>query len=216
MKHLRQYVRNLILTEACTGATAMIQKGLDEIEKRDLKIEVYIEPKMSGITNGGYDLVLMSSDGFYDLGHYHVTASSKYVPCATFVTVSTEIDSELRNTGIGAVLYDVAIEVATKLGSHLACDRGHVSRNAKRMWNYYAASSDYEAFQLDTKDSTFTPQKDDDCIQYVFARALDINEEEIGRQHKEPFLRSPLTKAYRKKKITTIPCLGNRYSETMV
>lgn len=190
----------------------MIQKGLDEIEKRDLKIEVYIDP----VGDGGYDVVLMSGSGDQSLGHYHVTASNAYTVCASFVTISTEVDSELRNTGVGAVIYDIAIEVATKLGSHLACDRGHVSRNAKRMWNYYASSNDYEAFQLDTKDSTFTPQKDDDCQQYVFARDLGIDEEEIGQQHKEPFFRSPLTKAYRKKKITTIPCLGDRYTEVEV
>ncbi len=212
MNNLRKYIRKTLLAEACAGATAMIQKGLDEIEKRDLKIEVYIDP----VGDGGYDVVLMSGSGDQSLGHYHVTAGNSYTVCASFVTMETGVDSELRNTGIGAVLYDVAIEVATKLGSHLACDRGYVSRNAKRMWNYYAASSDYEAFQLDTKDSRFTPQKDDDCQQHVFARDLGIDEEEIGREHFEPFLRSPFTKAYRKKTITTIPCLGDRYTEVEV
>ena len=212
MEELRKYIRKTLLAEACAGATAMIQKGLDEIEKRDLKIEVYIDP----VGDGGYDVVLMSGSGDQSLGHYHVTASNAYTVCASFVTISTEVDSELRNTGIGAVIYDIAIEVATKLGNYLACDRGHVSRQAKRMWSYYAASNDYEAFQLDTKDSTFTPQKDDDCQQYVFARDMGIDEEEIGRQHYEPFLSSPFTKAFRKKKITTIPCLGNRYTEVEV
>lgn len=209
MKHLRQYIRRTLLAEACAGATAMIQKGLDEIEKRDLKIEVYLDP----VGDGGFDVVLMSDSGDQSLGHYHVTAANAYTVCAAFSTVSTEIDYELRNTGIGAVIYDIAIEVATKLGNYLACDRGYVSRQAKRMWSYYAASNDYEAFQLDTRDSLFTPQNDDDCQQHVFAREIGIGEDEISQQHYIPFFRSPFTKAYRKKRITTIPCLGNRYSE---
>lgn len=205
MKLLRQAIRKLILEEKCAGATDKIQQGLDEIERRNLFIVV--EPDGSR----GYDIILHEAEGT-QRGMFEVSASKKCK--ATYITTWTKINPEFENTGIGAVLYDVAIEYATKIGSYLTCDRDSVSDEAKRMWRYYAMSADYEAMQLDTRSGDFTPENIlDDCKQKIFHRDTGIPKGSDPNTYKEEFMASPFTKAYRKKNITTIPCLGDRYSE---
>ena len=207
MKLLRETVRKLILEEVCAGASAKIQQGLDEIEKRNLVIEVDI------FREGGYDIVLREVwDGSSrTVGQYEVGTSRL---CPAYITMWTEVDPGFKNTGIGAVLYDVAIEVATKLGGYLTCDRGTVSDNAKRMWRYYNVSDDYEAFQMDTRDGDYTPTDiSDDCKQTIFHRDTKIPLNSEPNAYKDEFMASPFTKAFRKKRITTIPCLGDRYRE---
>jgi len=203
MKLLRETIRRLILEEVCAGATAKIQQGLDEIEKRDLVIEVHI-------FSNGYDIKLVNSSGSL-VGQFEVATSRR---CPAYITMYTDVDDYLKGTGIGAVMYDVAVEVATKLGNYLTCDRNSVSDKAKQMWRYYNASDDYEEFQMDTKKGDYTPDdKSDDCNQLTFHRDTEISIMDDPSTYKEEFMASPFTKAYRKKRITTIPCLGDRYKE---
>ena len=209
MKLLRKTIRRMILQEeVCAGATAKIQKGLDEIEKRDLVIEVDI------FHEGGYDITLRQGrePSAKTVGQYEVGTSRL---CPAYITMWTEVNPTFQKTGIGAVLYDVAIEVATELGGYLACDRSTVSDDAKPMWRYYNVSNDYEAFQMDTKKGDYTPKdKSDDCKQTVFRRDGGISMFDDPSTYKKEFMDSPFTKAYRKKRITTIPCLGDRYRES--
>lgn len=207
MKLLRETIKKLILTEAiCDGASAKIQQGLDEIERRDLQIEVVISKPSAVI----YKVKLI--DGYKLVGIYEAELAEDM--CPSYLTVWTNVDDELKGTGIGAVLYDVAIEVATKLGKHLTCDRISVTDDAKSMWRYYAASDDYEAFQMDTKNGDYTPDdKSDDCKQFIFHNDTNIDFHAPPQGYKDLFMASPFTKAYRKKRITTIPCLGDRYRE---
>lgn len=202
MKNLRQYVRRLLLTEVCNGATAMIQRGLDVIEQRDLRVEVYIG-------NYGYDVILVSGDGI-KRGLFEVTTVED---CPAYSTVWTEVKGDLKGTGVGAVMYDIAVEVATKLGGHLTCDRSSVSNKAKRMWSYYNASDDYEELQMDTRNGYYTPETSDDCKQLTFHRDTKISRDADPEAYREEFMASPFTKAFKKKQITTIPCLGDRYTE---
>ena len=208
MEVLRKAIRKVILEEVCAGATAKIQQGLDEIEKRNLKIVVDI------FQEGGYDIELHEvwDTGSRIIGQFEVYKSRT---CAAYTTSWSEVNPTLQKTGIGAVLYDVAIEVATQLGGHLACGRGSVSDNAKRMWRYYDASPDYEAFQMDTRNGDYTPaDKSDDCRQTIFHKDTGIHWDTPPDDYKEEFMASPFTKGYRKKRITTIPCLGDRYRES--
>jgi len=206
MKLLRRTVRKLLVTEmACAGATAKIQQGLDEIEKRDLVIEVEF------VELGGYDVFIREAESLMTVGMFEVSASRV---CPVYITAWTEVNGYLAGTGIGAVMYDVAIEVATKLGNYLACDRGTVSSDAKPMWRYYNASDDYESFQMDTRNGYFTPgDPEDDCKQMIFHRDTKISKGDDPSTYKEEFMASPFTKAFKKKRITTIPCLGDRYIE---
>jgi len=210
VKLLRETIRKLLITEVtCAGATAKIQQGLDEIEKRDLRIVVIPE-------DGGFDwgyVVLLKDSNNLTVGQFEAVTTPE---CASFVTQWTEVHSSLRNTGIGVVLYDVAVEFASMMDQYLACDRGTVSLEARKMWSYYNVSDDYEAFQMDTRDSDLTPDDpDDDCQQKIFYRTSrkTFGKGYRGSEWKDAFLASPFTKAYAKKQITTIPCLGNRFSK---
>lgn len=209
MKLLRETIRSLILQEVCAGVNAKIQQGIDEIERRNL----FIRAEIDG--DRGYDVILEEAPdgGGRIVGHFEVAKSTQCEP--SYVTLWTEVNAGLHNTGIGAVLYDVAVEVATQLGSYLTCDRKDVSDEAKRMWRYYITSDDYEQLQLDTLRGEFTPDdKSDDCAQSVFHDDEEIPMGEYEAwMYKDLFMASPFTKAYRKKQITTIPCLGDRYSE---
>lgn len=202
MKLLRKTIRRVILEEVCAGATAKIQRGLDEIEKRNLVIKVDM------FTNG-YDIQLLEGNSL--VGQFEVSTSRL---CPAYITMYADLDSQFQDAGIGAVMYDVAIEVATKLGGYLTCDRGTVSDDAKPMWRYYDASDDYEELQMDTRNGAFTPDNPaDDCKQTTFHRDTGIPWNRRPDTYKEEFMASPFTKAYRKRQITTIPCLGDLYRE---
>jgi GNAT superfamily N-acetyltransferase len=207
MKLLRETIRKLILEEVCAGATEKIQQGLDEIERRNLVIGVIKQ-------GSDYNVILNEKEGMGSLlGQFDMTTHPD-APESVFVTAWTEVDPSLKNTGVGAVLYDVAIEVATKLGKYLTCDRISVTDDAKSMWRYYATSDDYEAFQMDTRKGDYTPDdKSDDCADYIFHNDTNIDFHAPPQDYKDLFMASPFTKAYRKKRITTIPCLGDRYRE---
>lgn len=210
MKLLRETIRKLILEEVCAGATEKIQQGLDEIERRNLVIGVIKQ-------GSGYNVILNEKEGMGSLlGQFDVTTHPD-APESVFVTAWTEVDPSLENTGVGAVLYDVAIEFASKQSKYLTCDRNTVSKSARRMWAYYNASDDYEVYQMDTSDGYFTPDNpSDDADQRIFYRVArkTLGKYRVGdpTEYRNDFMASPFTKAYRKKRITTIPCLGDRYS----
>ena len=211
MKLLRKTIRRVILEEVCAGASAKIQQGLDEIEKRNLKIK-------AKIYSDGYDIFIYLDRPNKDTGKQVVGGFevSKSRLCPAYITMFTDLDGYLIGTGIGAVMYDVAVEVATSLHGYLACDRATVSGDAKPMWRYYNASDDYEAFQMDTRNGHYTPDDPgDDCKQTIFHRDEDIPMKADPETYKEEFMASPFTKAYRKKRMTTIECLGDRYIEEM-
>ena len=205
MKLLRETIRNFILESVCAGASAKIQRGLEEIEKRNLEVK-------AEIFSDGYDIRL-HGPGDWVVGSFEVSTSRL---CPAYITMYTDLAGDLQGTGIGAVMYDVAIEIATSLHGYLACDRGTVSDDAKPMWRYYNASDDYEAFQMDTRNGDFTPDiPTDDCKQVIFHRDTNTDSKDDPETYKEEFMASPFTKAYRKKRMTTIECLGDRYIEEM-
>ena len=212
MKLLRETVRKIILEEeVCTGATTKIQQGLDKIEELDLR--VIVTPEWAG-ADFGY-VVLLKDPNDITKGQFEVTT---HPDASVFITAWTEVNPSLKNTGVGAVLYDVAVEVASKQFNYLTCDRSTVSKDARKMWAYYNASDDYKAYQLDTVDGHFTPDDpDDDIDQRIFYRTArkTLGKYRVGDpiEYKNDFMASPYTKAYRKKRITTIPCLGDRYIE---
>jgi len=82
------------------------------------------------------------------------------------------VQSSGTKTGWGPLLYDVAMEWATAQGGGLTSDRGSVSRDAYRVWNYYLRNRpDVEAAELDILNRGYekiTPDDEsDDCEQIV-------------------------------------------------
>ena len=91
------------------------------------------------------------------------------------------IDHSETASGWGPLLYDVAMEWASKNGTGLTSDRGSVSKDAYNVWNYYLRNRpDVESTQLDIRNSGYekiTPDDEsDDCEQAIsvsWARKTD-------------------------------------------
>lgn len=75
------------------------------------------------------------------------------------------------DSGWGPLLYDVAMEVATALGSGLTSDRGTVSQFAKKVWDFYQSYRTKEVggsltySQLDDTRNSLTPSNEDNATQ---------------------------------------------------
>jgi len=89
--------------------------------------------------------------------------------------------------GLGPLLYDIAIDIASHLGGGLMSDRDNVSPDARRVWSFIEKSrSDIIKKQLDNHENELTPYDDDNC---------DID---IASKGGENWINSPLSKvAYR-------------------
>ena len=73
--------------------------------------------------------------------------------------------SDVRE-GFGPMLYDLAMEWATKNGGGLVADRHGVSEEAVSVWLRYKNSrDDVEKIQLDDLKNTLTPEDEDNCGQ---------------------------------------------------
>ena len=105
--------------------------------------------------------------------------------------------------GWGPLLYDIAIEHATKVGNGLTSDRYFVSEEAYDVWDYYmtkrASSKEVTVHQLDDLYNTLTDTEADNCEHDQVATDL------MGDSDFE----SPLTKRYTKPP-TTLKTLGNK------
>ena len=120
---------------------------------------------------------------------------------------------------IGPLLYDVAIEYASKHSAGLTCDRGEVSPEAYSVWEYYLfARKDVKQRQLDMMSAPFL-QKDkglpndpkDDCDEkssmenYGSSSAWDEDTNTPTPGYKDYWLtEDPLAKVYYKTNDPTI------------
>ena len=91
------------------------------------------------------------------------------------------IDHSETASGWGPLLYDVAMEWASKNGGGLTSDRGSVSKDAFRVWEYYLEKRpDVESIPLDIRNRGYekiTPDDEsDDCEQAISVKyARDTN-----------------------------------------
>jgi hypothetical protein len=87
-------------------------------------------------------------------------------------------------SGYGPMLYDLAMEYATKNGSGIMSDRSGVSEEAYFVWKKYMDSrDDVEKIQLDDYVNTLTPEKDDNCAQLS---SIKWAEKTGGKWHHKP------------------------------
>ena len=159
MKLLRETIRRLILeSDACLQLNNVIQSAIDKMVEHDLeivhslghnKLRMTIKEKTSGKTKG--ILKADKADPEWDGRCY-----------GGYIVQWAKTEPEYRGTGLGALLYDVALELLGDRG--LMADRQSVSDDAIRNWNYFKKSADYEKKPLDNSKGTYTPDnKLDDC-----------------------------------------------------
>jgi hypothetical protein len=98
--------------------------------------------------------------------------------------------SKSIHSGLGPLLYDVAMEAATLLGGGLMSDRNEVSADARRVWQTYKNSrGDVEGLRLDSPENEKTPEvEEDNC-------SVDLAKKDSPEDWWEA--RHPLAQVYR-------------------
>ena len=201
MKLLRETIQKILLEEfACAAITNKnIGGGIAELERLGLKITSFYSPQEydSGVPpNIGlhvYDD--LGGDKAHWLGSYQVTGEN----CLGAYQCTNTDSRNLRGTGIGALLYDVACELS---GGHgLSSDRNEVSSSAWKMWKYmWKNDSIYRKAGTYDWDGEQTPSDpDDDC------EGSSWEDHDYGWRPEN----HPLNQVYVKKDISrpTIRCL---------
>jgi hypothetical protein len=164
MKLLEQFVRQ-VLTEGARGPEELQVLGgfvIVQIDE-DMPDRILIfyasdeEDLQSKAPNGQLQMVKVKDHSYYAKGG----------PAAgAYMVELSGIDS-----GWGPLLYDIAMEVATSLGSGLTSDRGTVSQFAKKVWDFYQNNRTKEVggsltySQLDDTRNSLTPSDEDNSIQ---------------------------------------------------
>ena len=99
---------------------------------------------------------------------------------------------ESNVNGMGPLLYDVGIDIASHLGGGLTADRSMVTRDARSVWDFIDKNRpDIQKKQLDSLDNELTPIEFDNCFN-------DSAERDASRNDMDHWSESPLSKvAYR-------------------
>ena len=150
MKRLRQYIRQLLLTEGMKMPSDLPESVYVLIEDSgDDYFEITInDPSRSWPDDG-------------KIGELMVVKSK--LPCDG----AWAIVGAFAEGGFGPMLYDIAMEYVGPEG--LMCDRSSVSDEAARVWEYYLNNRpDVQAVQLDHHNKPFVTPDDtsDDCDGY--------------------------------------------------
>jgi len=174
---IRQLIREMLLLEAMYTPEKVAEAGL----------RISINPTPWG--GGGWEIKCTDSEG-HEAGIIMIMKPLGMGNCLGAYVVST---SAVRQnlSGLGPLLYDIALEVAGESG--LMSDRRTVSPEARNVWRYYQNNRpDIEKSQLDSKPGTITPDyKEDDC-------------EQSSAKRDGKWQNSPLSKVYRKRGTPTI------------
>ena len=155
MKHLRQYIRQILLTET---VNPKIMSMIDTLESNGGYVEILPDRVMiwEPSNSGGTRWVAMVA--------YETPAGARAGgKCGRAGGV---VQSSTAKTGLGPLAYDVAIEAQEGMG--LISDRASISPDALAVWDYYLNNRpDVEAVQLDDLDNTLTPEDEDNCDQHI-------------------------------------------------
>ena len=164
MSLLREYIRNL-LTEVAKGPRDLPDGIFVKIEPGPgWGVEISYVNKLGNVLSqkmriNGIVMVEEITEDYVSIG-----------PCGG----AWMIGSSQAAPGWGPMLYDVAMEYATMKGGGLMADRGVVSGDARKVWDYYMANrGDVTGIQMDDRKNTLTPEEDDNCDQKVAKKGTD-------------------------------------------
>ena len=202
MKLLRETIRRLILESVCDQTNNKIQQAISELEFHKLTVEWRKSSRDLVVKIKAQDGTTMAYlDASTTNTHYNLLCHD------AFIIGYTEVESPYRGkTGFGALIYDIAIELAGKKG--LASDRAIVSGDAVGMWEYFYSSDDYDKKAFDNEDGDFTPNDpNDDCAAESYLKHGGYWDDD-----KEEFQSHPLNNVYYKKDQSqpTIACLKEK------
>ena len=196
MNLLREYIKTL-LTEAAYDLSEFEKRGyyisIDDSDGSSFEIALYRMRSKLPIDEIG---IISAHRAAGDLGE-----------CLDAYVVTW---SKVEEKGWGPLLYDLAMEYATSMGSGLAPDRENVSYKANAVWDYYLTNrNDIVPAQLDDMQDHLTPgDSNDNCEQHMaYERGLkggtfwdeygDMEQTPWDPYGKDVLLKSPLSKMYR-------------------
>ena len=215
VKLLREYIREILLTEVAKGPQDLPDHMRVEIKSAGDYFTVTLmgtvaDPRLDDPTAKERRLGTLSAK---HTGHEALCMGAYIIDWAN-------VSSLIREEGWGPMLYDVAMEYATSKGSGLMSDRSDVSSDAFGVWQYYADQrGDVEKVQMDDVDDRLTPDITyDNCEQasvYADANLPGSTTSQSGEWHEEVdgpwdprgkdiLLNHPLSKMYKAKGTPTI------------
>ena len=204
MKHLRQYIRQILLTEAAKRP-ADIPDGIFVRMEADTEIaDIEFVKKVGESEKYGPRYLRTKSDvdevyGAIQLYKISDSQEERLGPCLGAWMISFAGAA----SGYGPLLYDLAMEYATAQGSGLISDRESVSAEAQAVWRYYLNNrGDVEVVQLDNAYSDLTDDLEDDCDQGV-AGGANFMYPEDPETLDDNWPEHPLSKMYRKTNDST-------------
>ncbi len=167
MKHLRQYIRQVLLTEA-----AKTQDLLPEYVSVLFKDFGQFQTFRFVLLDDGGQSDLSNPQGIEDKAGHPIWGKiviQKTEKGDGLCDNAYKVSQSFAASGWGPFLYDIAIEHATQHGNGLTPDRFIVSDEARGVWDYYLNNrSDVQVHQLDNLASILTPETEkDDCDQGV-------------------------------------------------
>lgn len=197
MKLLREYVRQL-LSEAAKGPADLPDDVFVKFEVEDGLVNISYTDAQGKPFRAGVDKIY---------GTIQIVDDDEDGPCEGAWMVAWSSAAP----GWGPMLYDLAMEFATRDGTGLIADREEVSYSAAKVWTHYMNKRpDVVSTQLDDLKNTLTPTDRDNCDQGVSikqsARAslssdqgylvpdTDLTKQLPGQK----WMRSPLSKMWSK------------------
>ena len=197
MKHLRQYIRQILLTE---GMKTVADLG-------DMTVEIEFKPGEWIAAS----LWKIDEAGFRNkAGSVQATSGEWRKPGSCSGAYEVVWANAEGAPGFGPMLYDIAMELAGDKG--LMCDRTTVSGDAGRVWEYYLNNRpDVIAKQLDDDKRPFLQDPgendpSDDCQQVTFRKRTQRHYHPYSREksYKDEFLDHWATKAFVKTSGTPV------------
>jgi len=189
MKHLRQYIRQILLTEGMNTPDQLPIDTVVVINDKGGFVQVYYGKKEGPRERS------KNPEGFLEAIPY--SRSVHEGECDNALMISNAI----AESGWGPLLYDVMMEYATENYGGLISDRSFVSDEAVEIWDFYAhGRDDVQTHQLDDLQNSLTPTDSDNCEHDNVAADIFGDGIDFG---------NPLTKRYTKFP-TRIEELGNR------
>lgn len=209
MKSLRQYIRKILLIEGMKTETDLPDGIGIEIstDRKDYAYVGYCVVDENGNHMQSLSPGLEIAENTILARNYPKPLPEEFQhPSGIYGTIAIEklsswgdpdcdgafiVVNSIATPGYGPLLYDVAIEYASILGSGLVSDRYNVSAAAKQVWAKYAARDDVENFQCDDENNTLT-RVNRDNLEQAAAQKL------YPAPPANNFTKSPLSKRYSK------------------
>ena len=159
MNLLREYIRELLLTEAMKTPADLPDDVVVVINADSKAASIYY-----GMANNPSEYASLDRSTMGAIDIYSLKGHPGYGNCGDAWMVGGSGAQE----GFGPLLYDIAIEWATQNGGGLISDRSSVSDDAQAVWSYYERNrDDVTAHQLDDLENTLTPEDEDNCDQEI-------------------------------------------------